>query len=72
MKAIQAAVGYGRGTPIRNCGYCKHYQGHNACAIVAGWITPFGDCDRNAMQKNPWGSRLTAEEKAIINRMMEK
>lgn len=71
MKLTHIAVNYGRGTPVRNCGLCRKYQGHS-CAIVANPISPFGDCNHHVFPKNPWGPALTKDEIAAINQMMEK
>jgi hypothetical protein len=71
-KHTQEQVNYRRGYPMRQCSVCSMYT-HKAnegasggCTAVSGPITPYGLCDLWHCLPNPYGHKLTAEHRRVM------
>ena len=71
-KYTQDQVNYRRGYPMRQCSVCTMYT-HGAsegpfggCTSVNGPITPYGLCDIWHCEQNPYGHRLTADHRRVM------
>ena len=66
-KQTQAEANYRRGTPVKHCGICRYYQGHQRCSQVMGKISPYGVSDIYAHENNAFGKTLAPHEHRAIH-----
>jgi len=65
-------VNYRRGYPMRQCSVCTMYthkpnEGtYGSCTDVSGPITPYGLCDIWHCEQNPYGHKLTAQHRRVM------
>src|SRR6266478_5018372 len=66
QKVSQEQARYRKGSPVRCCGLCVHFEGaaNGTCEVVDGEIVPYGVSDSFQIAKNPWGPMIGPQERA--------